>query len=51
MDGPFYIDTREPFVGTDVAAISPLATNVALYPAGNFPVLGGQYFARPNRGN
>lgn len=46
MDGNFYLDTREPFIGTDIAAVTLAATNKALYPAGNFPVLGGQYFAR-----
>lgn len=45
-DGLFYNDLREPFIATDIAAISPLATAVPLYPASNFPVLGGQYFAR-----
>ena len=45
-DGLFYNDLREPFVGTDVAAVTLAATAKALYPAGAFPVLGGQYFAR-----
>lgn len=45
-DGLFYQDTREPFIGSDIAAVTLAATNKALYPAGNFPVLGGQYFAR-----
>lgn len=45
-DGLFYIDAREPHIGTDIAAVTLAATNSALYPAGNFPVLGGQYFAR-----
>ena len=46
MDGVFYNDLREPFIGTDVAAVTLAATAKALYPAGAFPVLGGQYFAR-----
>lgn len=45
-DGLFYNDAREPFIGTDIAAVTLSTTNKALYPAGNFPVLGGQYFAR-----
>lgn len=46
MDGAFYLDTREPFIGLDVAAVTLASTLKALYPAGNFPPLGGQYFAR-----
>jgi hypothetical protein len=45
-DGLFYNDLREPHIGTDIAAVTLAATNKALYPASNFPVLGGQYFAR-----
>ncbi len=45
-DGLFYNDIREPFIGTDIAAVTLLTTDLALYPAANFPVLGGQYFAR-----
>lgn len=45
-DGLFYNDMREPFIGVDIAAVTLAATNKALYPASNFPVLGGQYFAR-----
>jgi len=45
-DGLFYQDTREPFIGADIAAVTLAATNKALYPISNFPVLGGQYFAR-----
>lgn len=45
-DGLFYNDLREPFTAVDITAISPLATAVPLYPASNFPVLGGQYFSR-----
>jgi hypothetical protein len=45
-DGLFYNDLREPFIGTDIPAVTLAATAKALYPASNFPVLGGQYFAR-----
>lgn len=48
-DGLFYNDLREPFVIADLAAISPLATAVALYTPSAFPVLGGQYFSRPGK--
>ena len=46
MDGPFYLDTREPAIGADIAAVTLAATAKALYPTSNFPVLGGHYFAR-----
>jgi hypothetical protein len=49
MDGAFYNDLREPFVVADLTAISPLSTAVALYTPSAFPVLGGQYFARPGK--
>lgn len=45
-DGLFYNDLREPFIAADIAAVTLLTTDLALYPASNFPVLGGQYFAR-----
>src|SRR5712671_4442255 len=45
-DGLFYNDLREPFIGADIAPVTLLTTDLALYPASNFPVLGGQYFAR-----
>jgi len=45
-DGLFYNDLREPFLATDVTAVTLAATNKALYTASQFPVLGGQYFAR-----
>lgn len=48
-DGLFYNDLREPFSITDLTAISPLATAVALYTPSAFPVLGGQYFSRPGK--
>lgn len=45
-NGSFFWDTREPFIGADLAAISPLTTDIPIYTPSNFPVLGGQYFAR-----
>lgn len=48
-DGLFYVDTREPHIVTDVAAVTMAATAKALYPAAAFPVLGGQYFNRPGK--
>jgi hypothetical protein len=49
MDGAFYTDLREPFFVSDAAAVTLAATAKALYTASNFPVLGGQYFARPGK--
>jgi hypothetical protein len=46
MDGPFYWDTREPFMGSSLTSVTLSTTDKAIYPASNFPVLGGQYFAR-----
>jgi hypothetical protein len=48
-DGIFYLDTREPHIVTDIAAVTMAATAKALYPASAFPVLGGQYFNRPGK--
>jgi len=45
-DGLFYWDTREPFIGADIASVTLSTTDVALYPPSNFPVLGGQYWSR-----
>ena len=45
MDGAFYQDTRTPFIGADIAAVTLSTTAKALYPASNFPNLGGQYFS------
>lgn len=45
-DGLFYNDLREPFIATDVPAVTLAATAKALYTPSFFPVLGGQYFAR-----
>lgn len=49
MDGPFYNDLREPFISADITAVTLSSTDKALYPPSNFPVLGGQYFARPGK--
>src|SRR5438270_252454 len=45
-DGIFYNDLKEPFVTVPPAAVTLVATAKALYTASQFPVLGGQYFAR-----
>lgn len=45
-DGLFYNDLREPCIGADIASVTLATTLKALYPASNFPVLGGQYFSR-----
>lgn len=44
-DGIFYNDLRSPFISADISPVTLLSTDLALYPASNFPVLGGQYFA------
>lgn len=44
-DGPFYVDSRAPFISGDVAAVTLAATDKALIPAANIPVLGSNYFA------
>lgn len=48
-DGLFYADMREPFISADITAVTLASTFKALYPASNFPVLGGQYFSRPGK--
>lgn len=45
-DGLFYNDLREPFVTVAPAAVTLAATAKALYTTSQFPVLGGNYFAR-----
>lgn len=45
-DGLFYNDLREPHIGAEIAPVTLLSTDLPLYAAANFPVLGGQYFAR-----
>lgn len=49
MDGAFYNDLREPFMAADAATVTLAATNKALYSTSDFPVLGGNYFARPGK--
>ncbi len=44
MDGPYYVDSRAPFISADAAARTIIATNVALLPVANLPVLGSNYF-------
>jgi len=48
-DGLFYNDIREPFVTVPPGAVTLTAADKALYTASQFPVLGGQYFARPGK--
>lgn len=48
-DGIFYNDLREPFCGADLATVTLAATNKALYTPSDFPVLGGNYFARTGK--
>jgi len=50
MDGPFYWDSRGPFITTDIGSVTLATTNKALYPQSNFPVLGGNYFTYPGKG-
>ena len=45
-DGLFYNDLREPFIATDIPAVTLATTAKALYTPSYFPVLGGQYFSR-----
>jgi hypothetical protein len=45
-NGSFFLDTREPFVATPPGAVTLAATAKALYTTSQFPVLGGQYWAR-----
>lgn len=44
-DGLYYNDLRQPFISADITAVTLSTTDKALYPASNFPVLGGQYFS------
>ena len=48
-DGQFYNDLREPFTSTDQPSVTLASTNKALYGPSAFPVLGGQYWARPGK--
>jgi hypothetical protein len=43
-DGLFYVDTRGPFMSADIAAVTVIATDKALVPLGNLPVLGSNYW-------
>ena len=43
-DGQFYNDLRAPFITADVAAVTLAATNKALYPVGNVPAMGKDYW-------
>lgn len=44
MDGPFYRDLRSPFIATDVTSVTLAATHKALYPVGNVPAMGKDYW-------
>jgi hypothetical protein len=48
-DGLYYADLREPHISADIAAVTLSTTDKALAPPSNFPVFGGQYFARPGK--
>ena len=49
-DGLFYNDLREPFISSDQnAAGTIITTDKPLALAASFPVLGGQYWARPGK--
>jgi hypothetical protein len=48
-NGQFFNDLREPHITGDLSAVTLAATAKALYPAAAFPVLGGQYWARPGK--
>ena len=45
MDGPFYIDSRTPFISGDVASVTLAVTAKAIVPIANLPVLGSNYFS------
>lgn len=49
LDGPFWNDTREPFIVSDLASVTLTTTAKALYTPSAFPNLGGQYFARQGK--
>jgi hypothetical protein len=44
MDGAFYIDSRAPHASADAPQVTLIATNVALVPIANLPILGSNYF-------
>src|SRR5579863_1957742 len=45
MDTNFWMDSRPPFISADVAAVTLAATDKALVPIANLPVLGSNYFS------
>lgn len=45
MDGPFYVDTRTPFISADASAVTLSTTAKAVIPLANIPVLGANYFS------
>ncbi len=45
MDGPFYVDSRQPHISADVASVTLSTTSKALIPLANIPVLGANYFS------
>jgi len=44
MDGQFYVDSRAPWLITDPSAVTVIATNKAIIPLSNLPVLGSNYW-------
>jgi len=44
-DGLFYVDTRAPHISADIPAVTLAATDKALVPLANVPVLGANYFS------
>lgn len=49
MYGPFFNDLAEPHIDADVAAVTLAATNKALIPVSNIPLLGAHFFGRRGR--
>ena len=45
MDGPFYVDSRTPFISADAGSVTLAATAKAVIPLANIPVLGANYFS------
>lgn len=46
MDGPFYVDTLEPHITADIAAVTLASTFKSLVPVSNLPSLGSQRISR-----
>lgn len=46
MDGAFYNDLREPFIGADIASVTLASTYKAVVPLSNLAPLGTNYFGR-----